>query len=51
VNIETHKDRVLYHKKADDSVWDRIHLYEDATINDTEEERPVKIWAKKRTQP
>ncbi|KAF8814549.1 hypothetical protein BYT27DRAFT_7334393 [Phlegmacium glaucopus] len=37
--------KVLYHQKADGKVWDRIHIWDDATKNKDPAEKPVKIWA------
>ena len=38
--------RVLYHQKADGTVWDRIHIWDNPAINEDPAEKPVKIWAK-----
>ncbi|GLB43154.1 hypothetical protein LshimejAT787_1300690 [Lyophyllum shimeji] len=39
-------DNILYHKKKDGTEWDRIHLFKDPTLNETEDEMPVAIYTK-----
>ena len=45
VQYKDDQGRVLYHMKQDDTVWDRIHLYDNPAIKQTAAERPINIWA------
>lgn len=46
IQYKDDQGRVLYHRKQDGTVWDRIHIYDDFAINQTPAEMPVMIWAK-----
>ncbi len=37
---------ILYHKKKDGTEWDRLHVFKDKALNETESEVPVEIYTK-----
>ncbi|THH14227.1 hypothetical protein EW146_g6080 [Bondarzewia mesenterica] len=43
VRYKNAQGKTLYHKKADGTIWDRVHVYQDLSINYQPTEKPVTI--------